>query len=1047
MNSQKSSVQVKNVNKGEKPVIKAKGSGGNKKTANNKFAVPEKVLKYLRIVLLIAVLVVVFYPPFLRGLYFEDEQLPTEIFVFAVFIIFWVYKLLKRDKRFLETPIDYASLGFVIVYLASIFVSVSLRLAIAEWLKYCMYFAVFFMLSELVDTYKSKIATLWVIVASGTGVAFIGIDGVAGEHIAKICNGIFKVLGLKIEFFETFLAGRIYSTLQYPNTLGAYLAAIFFITLGLMITSSKLWARLIAAAAGFVVLLTFVFTLSRGAFIVMGVAAIILLLILPNGSRVKGILFGLSTLIPVGFVSLKFYGYVQNPAGNARRIWLAVLIGIVITAVLTALAGYAVKWLEKISWKVYLGIISVVLVVIVTCVIVIFTASVPLELSHSATQPDGQISTQKNVILKPGKEYKLIFDVNANDAGNKQNAYSIQIFNNTEKSILFGRDIQQLASMEGKATNGTEQKGISFKVSTESKIINIAFTNTYQGTKAVFDKAKIIDSASGKTVKGLILKYKYLPQFLVSMFDNLQVNNSTVTRSIFYKDGFKIVKDHWLIGAGGGAWSLLYYSYQSYQYWSSQAHNYILQLGIECGVIGWIILMLLAVPILLMFILEYRNKRENDVRERILQSVLFTAIAAMIAHSVIDFDFSLSAVFLLLWELIALFNSRHRSKTNVEIIKYKITFINKVLEKLDALKKVRYLKLYPVVGFVVTAAIIIYPILLTSAKGYAAQAAKVPPTQKGREAAAEYMRKAASTDMFNPEYKLNYANLLKDKPNLTQKEMDMANSYAAEAFKLAKYDYEYYIGKDRVNILPRIIQYYFSVGDIENGLRAADRVVELSPLLPVKWQVKANTYFEIIKYYLQNNNTYALKYTDKILAIIDEAKAVNRKNMNPFKFTDETYDMIEKARYVKDSLQNNGVGNINKAVFYSIPDMDINLDNKPDQWSVSNNADYINISSKNGVVKLENISPDKEGYVQSRSLYFQPGKKYRLEVELANNSGIGSIPYSISGISSKVEELKPSGSVLEAEFETPGDFKPNSNILYLGVKGKYEIRNITIVEK
>lgn len=1047
VNSQKSSVQVKSTNKGEKPVIKAKGSGGYKKAVDNKFAIPEKVLKYLRIALLIAVLVVVFYPPFLRGLYFEDEQLPTEIFVFAVFIVFWVYKLLKRDKRFLETPIDYASLGFVIVYLLSIFVSVSTRLAIAEWLKYCMYFAVFFMLSELVDTYKSKIATLWVIVASGVGVSIIGIDGVAGEHIAKICNGIFKVLGLKIEFFETFLAGRIYSTLQYPNTLGAYLAAIFFISLGLVITSNKLWTKLIAAACGFIMLITFIFTLSRGAFIVMGASALILLIIMPNGNRVKAAIYALAVLIPTGVVSYKFYGYVENPVGNAKRIWLAILIGMVISALFAALAEYIAKWLEKISWKVYLGVIAAAIVVVTSAAIVALNASAPLELSHSAGQSDGQVMTQKNLILKPDKEYKLVFDVNANNSGNKLNAYSIQISNQTEKNILFGGQTQ-LASFEGKATSGTEQKEISFKVPVESRIVSINFINTYQGTGATFYKARIVDAASNSAVTSIVLKYKYLPQFLGTMFEGLQSNNSTVSRSIFYKDAFKIFKDHWFLGAGGGAWSLLYYSYQSYQYWSAQAHNYILQLGIESGIIGWLVLLLLVASILLMFVLEYRNRRENDKGDRILQAVLFTAIFAMIAHSVIDFDLSLSAVFLLLWELIAIFNSRYRSKTNIEVVEYNNTFLNKLLGKMDVLRKIKYVKFYPVIGLVTALIFIVFSILFVSARGYAAQAAKAQPTPKGKEIAMEYMKKAAASDMFNPVYKLNYANLLIQKANPTQNDLNIANEQASKAYKLAKYDYDYYIDAKREDILPRIIQYYFSVGDIENGLKAADRVTELRPLLSDKWQIKVNTYYEVMKFYLQNNdNNNTLKYAEKVLAVIDEARTVNKGNLNPFNFSDETYNMIGKVMLVKDYLVINKNIDFDKIVFNSIPNIDLNFDNKPDQWRVFDGLDYISITSGDRFMRVENTSTDKVGSIRSISFGISKGKVYHIEVEIENVPQAGIISFSLPEVSTRTEELKQNGKIYSADIPISSECRVTSSTLLLNVKGSFDIKSVKITEK
>ena len=107
-------------------------------------------------ILLVAVLVVMFCTPYLRGLYFESEQLITEIVILSIFVLFWVYKWLIQDKTFLKTPIEFASLMLVAVYLLSSFTAVSQRLAVAEFLKYAMYFAVFFMISDLTKDEKEK---------------------------------------------------------------------------------------------------------------------------------------------------------------------------------------------------------------------------------------------------------------------------------------------------------------------------------------------------------------------------------------------------------------------------------------------------------------------------------------------------------------------------------------------------------------------------------------------------------------------------------------------------------------------------------------------------------------------------------------------------------------------------------------------------------------------------------------------------------------------------------------------------------------------------
>lgn len=53
-----------------------------------------------------------FFAPFLQGLYFEKDQYPAEIFVFIIFGIFWIYKMVKKSKLTLSNPLEYAAFGF-----------------------------------------------------------------------------------------------------------------------------------------------------------------------------------------------------------------------------------------------------------------------------------------------------------------------------------------------------------------------------------------------------------------------------------------------------------------------------------------------------------------------------------------------------------------------------------------------------------------------------------------------------------------------------------------------------------------------------------------------------------------------------------------------------------------------------------------------------------------------------------------------------------------------------------------------------------------------
>ena len=221
----------------------------------------DKLLGPMRAFLIVALAIIVFYPPYLQGLFFEKHVLPTGIFVFTVFIVFLVYKWQRKDFTFLKTPTEYIAFAFITTYFISIFVAVHTRSAIIEWLKYCMYFAVFYMITELTDTLKTKLLFLWTIIASAVGVSIIGLDSANGGKFVGVLNKAFNIFGYKGDmFFGLFVSNRINSTLQYPNALASYVMALFFLTIGMLMIQKKWWQKAVAGACSFILFVTFILT-------------------------------------------------------------------------------------------------------------------------------------------------------------------------------------------------------------------------------------------------------------------------------------------------------------------------------------------------------------------------------------------------------------------------------------------------------------------------------------------------------------------------------------------------------------------------------------------------------------------------------------------------------------------------------------------------------------------------------------------------------------------------------------------------------------------
>ncbi|MBE3580970.1 MAG: O-antigen ligase family protein [Thermoanaerobacteraceae bacterium] len=220
---------------------------------------------------LAGLLLLLFYPPFFRGLFFPVEQRWSLILATLLFVLTWFWKFSRRDLTFLRHPLEYAAFGLVLVYVASgVFYPASRGLALAEISKVVLYFFVFWMIVQLGTGPGPRSLILHSLYSSGLGVALAGL--LTATEVIFIKDG--------------FLGGRFYSTLQYPNALAAYMMGNLFL-------GFYLWGRadnrlrLAYAVGNYLLLVVFLGTGSRGAFLVLPVVLALYFLLAPAGWRLS----------------------------------------------------------------------------------------------------------------------------------------------------------------------------------------------------------------------------------------------------------------------------------------------------------------------------------------------------------------------------------------------------------------------------------------------------------------------------------------------------------------------------------------------------------------------------------------------------------------------------------------------------------------------------------------------------------------------------------------------------------------------------------------
>ncbi len=113
-----------------------------------------------------------------------------------------------------------------------------------------------------------------------------------------------------------------------------------------------------------------------------------------------------------------------------------------------------------------------------------------------------------------------------------------------------------------------------------------------------------------------------------------------------YSDAASIIKDHPVLGAGAGGWNLLYHQYQDFLYWTTEVHNHLLQVGVETGIPGMLIWLSLFAA--LVYCIYRIRKGDIDDQGKVLVWGVATAVFALGAHGLIDFDLSIPSLQILI---------------------------------------------------------------------------------------------------------------------------------------------------------------------------------------------------------------------------------------------------------------------------------------------------------------------------------------------------------------------------------------------------------------
>jgi tetratricopeptide (TPR) repeat protein len=990
-------------------------------------------VEHFKYILMIMFGILVFYPPYLRGLYFEDEQFPAQIFSFVILVGVMIYKGINQDKVFLKTPIDYCFFGLTMVYALSLLVSVNFRSGLSEFLKYAFYFACFYIASQLFKEYRNKVALLWVIVVSIFGVSIISMDSAIGPRgynsdgseatfgpLSIVLNNILEglpLLHLKRSFFDIFLNGKIYSTLQYSNAFAA-LAFTVFIMCVVLITNAKTHiARFALSFMGYFIFTALLFSQSRGVTLLIPFMLIFLIFSVGKGFRVRTTIYTFFSMLLSIIISFQFFDYILSNSENAMNKWLLLLTGAIITAFINILIGFFMGKFEK-HWVIGFSMLCVLIVVGTVGIIIAFTQKEPLKLELTSNEPVNVKLIKKAVTLTGNTEYKLVFQVEGIEGQVGGNNYYVRVYDKNIRDILSDK-AREIAYKEGVVTGEIQKLELDFKVSEDSKSTDIEFGNAFKNSIVIFHKAEIIRKDNGLKVTDLNLKYKYLPENVVTRFENLNAAKSVIERSTFNKDGLEIFKERWFMGAGGGAWSLLYSSKQSYYYTTTQAHNFILQLAIETGVVGLTVFVLLIMAIFIMFLTEYVLEREGEDEplERVLQGGLLTAISTMLIHSVFDFDFSLSAVFLLFCVLVALLNSRYNSLNLGNLKKYRSQTMNSLLELFRKISfDFKALKVSNLVISIIFILLAFIPLSLYWGNSYAELGRSYMNEEP--EISVDIFKKAIDSDPLKAEYKNLYVNAIikaktMNRRDLTNEDFYSVNSNLKEAVSLSRYN-SYDSFSTATN--------YMVIGEIEQALELYKNSALLTPRREGDWGQYIAAFLRGCYQFTEDNKLEEAKALAlRAMEAPKLAMEYNKTNLVPFSFGKDTLQNIEALDYLKNNLHKKE--GYQSVVFYSFKErIDVDLDGIPDQWDLEASSE-LEFSYDNALIVK---SKSQKGVtLKTRNLEIVPGEKYNIEISFADSKKPQNLTCSLDGYNGNINLVDTKNGYI-GTFDIPMDFNNNT---------------------
>lgn len=317
------------------------------------------------------------------------------------------------------------------------------------------------------------------------------------------------------------------------------------------------------------------------------------------------------------------------------------------------------------------------------------------------------------------------------------------------------------------------------------------------------------------TLAALLLRPQLLPAALVTRVEAIRLDEySAWSRIQWSRDALRMIADRPVLGAGGGAWQALYQGYQSWSYYSTQAHNHFFQLWLETGTVGFLIWLGLWAAFLATCIRVHRQTGAPG--ERALVGGVALAAITIGLHSLIDFNLAMLSVSLTLWTLFGMARAMERVQVG---------------DFTPASQPRRRRRESP--ALVPRIAVLAVGLLVAAGIGslwlgywYGQKGARAM-NEGRREEAARHFEQALRFDPFTASFYFDRATLLQRLQPGDPAAMERAGRLMERGLRLSPYD---------ANLHAMYGGFLLQRGEFEHGMAEIERAAELHPFAAARWE-------------------------------------------------------------------------------------------------------------------------------------------------------------------------------------------------------------------